>query len=433
MVGARGLAKRALVALHKDPHTRLRDQLERGGLHGRELAFAYELAHGVVRRERLIDSILEGVVHRALPSGPALKVVLRLGVYQLLFLPGMPSHAAVHETVGLVRQNRGFANALLRRVAGMICDVPADPARPRDELPLDEHRSFRVPRSLPEDEVERSAVLHSVPEWLARRITDQHGPAGFAQVAEAASAKPTVYLRSRGPADALAAELQAEGVEVDARQGSDLLAWTGGGSPFDTGVFRRGAFVAQDPTAVAAARALPCSRGDRVIDLCAAPGTKTTLLADRVGSTGKVYAYDPDDGRRQRIVENVERTRLSDVVEVVADKRSLRPADGVLADVPCSNTGVLGRRVEVRGRLAASIFEGLCQLQGQILREAIELARPGGHVVYSTCSIDDEENHGVVDEVVAERPDVTLLESCLTLPRQGRHDGGYFAVLRRSG
>jgi len=435
LVSARGLALHALVALHKGRRERLRSELEGRGLEGRDLAFAFELAHGVVRRERLLDHILRGFAHRGLPKDPSLRIALRLGVYQLLFVPGMPTHAAVHETVELVRQNKGFANAMLRHVAGAVRDVAADPARERQQLPLARERSFELAKPLPEDELERLAIVHSLPDWLAQRFGEQHGIEGLRRIAAAASATPGIYLRAGidVPRETLRAELIGHEVEVEDCEHERLLRWSGGASPFGSLPFEIGRFVVQDPTAMAAAAAVPCGPGDTVIDLCAAPGTKTTFLAEQVRTGGKVYAFDPDEPRRARIVENVERLRLQSVVEVVRDSSSLQPAHCVLADVPCSNTGVLGRRVEVRGRLKPEVFDELPTLQREILDRAIALTRPGGHVVYSTCSIDREENDAVVAAAQQAHADLELVESHLTLPQAGAHDGGFYAVLRRGG
>jgi len=189
----------------------------------------------------------------------------------------------------------------------------------------------------------------------------------------------------------------------------------------------------QDPTAMRAAQAVPCKPGDTVVDLCAAPGTKTTWLAECVQPNGRVFAYDIDEQRLGRIGENAQRLRLTDVIQLVVNANDLPVADGVLADVPCSNSGVLGRRVEARRRLSPETFAELPKLQGELLKQAIELTKPGGHTVYSTCSIDREENQDVVDAALAKHADLAMIESKLTLPAAGQHDGGFFAVLRRRG
>ena len=435
MANARALALRALVALERGRSERLRPELDGRGVEGRDLAFAYELSHGVVRRERFLDFVLEGFAHRGLPKDPQLRVALRMGAYQLLFVPGMPAHAAVHETVQLVRANKGFANAMLRNLAQALAPRGADPNAPTRELELGPTRVLVLPEPMPDDEVDRLALQHSLPDWFAQRVAEQHGIEGLRSVAAAASATPGIFLRASAAVDLgdLRGELDAAEVAVEVGDHSRLLQWTGGESPFDTEAFRAGRFVVQDPTALAAVESVPCRPGDTVVDLCAAPGTKTTWLAERVGGDGRVFAYDPDARRRERIADNIVRLGQQRIVTIVADPAALpESCDCVLADVPCSNTGVLGRRVEARRRLRPETFGELAALQRELLQQAIGLARPGGHVVYSTCSIDADENEAVVADVLSAATEpCERLASHLTLPVADRHDGGFFAVLRR--
>jgi 16S rRNA (cytosine967-C5)-methyltransferase len=433
MADARAVALRALVALERGETQRLRDALGTHALPPRDQAFAFELAHGVLRRERLLDHVLLGLAHRGLPEDPRLVAALRLGAYQLTFVPGMPTHAAVHATVQIVRSNKGFANAVLRGIARAIEERPA--ADERRDLVIGPDRVLRLARPLPDDEALRLAVVHSLPDFLVERWVTAFGIEAARGIAAAASAIPGVFLRvaaARDPA-ALTADLTAAGVEVTTTAHERMLRWSGGSSPFATAAFRDGAFVVQDPTAAAAAAALPCRPGDVVVDLCAAPGTKTTALAERVRPGGRVFAFDVDAARRQRIVENVARLRLGEVVQIVDDASTLPRADAVLADVPCSNSGVLARRVEVRRRLQPTTFAEMASLQRRLLAQALRLCKPGGVVLYSTCSIDPEENDAVVDGLLADgtMPRATALRRCLTLPKAGECDGGWFALLRR--
>jgi 16S rRNA (cytosine967-C5)-methyltransferase len=434
MTSARAVALRALLTLAHGRGERLREALDGRGLEPRDQAFAFELAHGVVRRERLLDHVLAGLAHRGIPKEAPLAIALRLGVYQLLFVPGMPAHAAVHETVELVRANKGFANAMLRGVARAIVDREA--GAPTHELALGPTRTLVLPKPLPADEAARLAIVHSLPDFLLARWRTQLPPGELAGVAAAASATPSVFLRvtkAFEPA-ALAADLAAAGVVTALGPHPRLLRWTGGASPFATAAFRSGRFVVQDPTALAAVAAVPCAPGDTVVDLCAAPGTKTTWLAEQVRPGGRVFAFDIDPARAVRIGENVARLGLESTVQVVAAAAALPVADAVLADVPCSNTGVLARRVEVRQRLTPAVFAELAAVQRALLARALALCKPGGHVVYSTCSIDREENDDVVAAALATpaSPRCEVLATRLTLPRAGEHDGGWFAVLRRA-
>ena len=435
MVTARAAALQALVDLDRGREDRLRAALDAAGLQGRDRGLANELAHGVLRRERLLDHVLEGLAARGLPRDPRLRLVLRLGAYQLLFVGGMPAHAAVNETVQLVRGNRGFANAMLRQIARRIELRAADPAAVTTELPLSPTRTLLLPAPLPEDLGERLAIEHSLPDFLVLRWRRQFGDEALPGIAAATSAVPGVYLRVAATVsrDALFAALAAEGVTTERVHHDRLLRWTGGESPFGTKAYEQGWFAVQDPTALAAAEAVPCVPGDRVIDLCAAPGTKTGVLAERVRPGGTVFAADPDDRRRERIAENVARLGLRDEVKIVPDADLPGDVDAVLADVPCSNSGVLARRVEVRRRLQPSTFADLAALQGRILERAASLVRPGGHVVYSTCSIDREENEANVAAFLAGEAGryFALLSQATTLPQAGLCDGGFVAVLRR--
>jgi 16S rRNA (cytosine967-C5)-methyltransferase len=434
MVSARAVALHALVALERGRIERLREGLQNDRLDGRDQAFAFELAHGVVRRQRLLDHIVAGLAHRGLPKDAQLRCALQLGAYQLLFVPGMPKHAAVHATVELVKSNRGFANALLRRLADAVLDRAAEVGAATTELPLPGSRALRLPAPLPDDAATRLAIVHSLPDFLLERWAQHFAPGEVEQIAAAASAVPDVFLRPKiGRVEAVRSALATAAVETGPAADSRLMRWVGGNSPFATAAFQTGQFVVQDPTALLAAAAVPVKAGDTVVDLCAAPGTKTTFLAEQVAPGGRVFAFDIDPRRRKSIVENVERLRLGEVVTIVADAAQLPIADAVLVDVPCSNTGVLGRRVEVRQRLAESTFAELAELQGSLLQQAIALCRPGGTVVYSTCSIDREENDDVVAAALAApgMPKLEVAARTLTLPLAGERDGGFFAVLRR--
>jgi 16S rRNA (cytosine967-C5)-methyltransferase len=434
MASARAVALHALVELDRGRVERLRDGLADAGLSPRDRAFAFELAHVVARRRRLLDHVLAGLCQRGLPPDPRLRNVLRLGAAQLLFVAGMPRHAAVFETVGLVRGNRGFANAVLRRIADAVADRDAvDPLR---ELPLGPGRCCALAAPLPADELDRLALVHSLPDFLLRRVAAEHGLDGARAVAAAASAPADVYLRLLADVDAqaLRAELAAAGVELQATDHPLAWRWSGGASPLATAAFHRGAFLVQDPTALRAAEAVPCRPGDCVLDLCAAPGAKTARLAERVRPGGKVVAFDVDPVRRRRIAENVARLHLQDVVRIAGAPADLPSGcDAVLADVPCSNSGVLGRRVEVRDRLQPDTFAQLAAVQRPLLVQALQACRPGGAVVYSTCSIDGEENGAVVRAVLADlqAPRAELVGEQTTLPCAGAYDGGYVAVLRR--
>lgn len=432
---ARRVACRALLALEKGRTQRLDQTLDGAELSVDDRGLARELAYGVERNRELLDAVLATFVTRALPRDPLPLVVLRLGAYQILFLSRVPPHAAVNETVGLLsaRHGRGFVNAVLRQLVGAVVERDADTLADR-EITLVAGRALVAPRAaLPDrqqDRVGHLAVRYSLPRFLMQRWCDRYGDAAE-QIAAASSRTPSVWLRARRDegATALATALAAAGVETEPGDEPLSLRWTGGVSPFATSLFAEGRFVAQDPTAMAAVAALAAVPGETILDLCAAPGTKATALAEAVGTSGKVYAYDANPARRPRIADNAHRLRLRDILLVVDDLATVPEVDAVLVDAPCSNTGVLARRVEVRRRLSPAMIDGLVVVQRRLLEEALGRVRAGGRVLYSTCSIEPEENETLVASVVANRGHVELQRSIL--PDPPHHDGGFHALVRR--
>ncbi len=429
-MSARGTALRVLQQLEKGRIERVADELERADLEPRDRALANDLVLGVLRNERFLDFVLAGLVARRLPKDPRSRAALRLGAFQLLLLDGMPPRAAVHETVALLQRERAFANAVLRRLALAIESRPADPARADLEIELSPARTLVVPAPGLAAATDRLALRHSLPDFVVARWRAAHGDAAAAGIAAAASRQPALFLRACGGRTGaeLAELLRSEGIRCAAMP-HPLVVRCDGGAPFGTETFRKGLFVAQDPTAVKAAEAVGAAPGMTIVDLCAAPGTKATLLAERVQPDGIVFAYDLDEHRRRRIADNSERLGLQRWLRIVDRVTDLPRVDAVLADVPCSNSGVLARRVEVRRRLQPDSFATMAAVQRQILQQALGLVRPGGHVVYSTCSIEPEENDAVAAAVAATTGAV-IETSEWTLPAERLHDGGYFAVLR---
>lgn len=434
---ARNAALRALFAVEKGKSERLRTALDSRKLEGRDIGLAWELAQGTERSHQFLDFVLGQFVDRGLPKDPLLLSALRLGAYQLLNLSRTPQHAILNETVGLLQDNRGFANAVLRKLAHSIHERAADPLKPGQEIPLPDGpggaRSlvFAEPALPALGSPEFLASRYGMPGFLVQRWVETLGFADTEMVCTASNLAAQVVLRPtwRCTGDQLVAALAEQGVETSPT-GVDGLMVVESGYPFRGRAFDEGWFIAQDPTAYLAAKAVEAQPGETILDLCAAPGTKTTVLAEDVGAKGHVYAFDTDVPRRRHIVENLERLKLADRATVLENLDTLQPVDRVLVDVPCSNTGVLSRRVEVRRRLRVSTFEDLAVIQRSLLSQALGLCKPGGTVTYSTCSIDAAENREVVDAVVAAHPEWEVVTDRLTVPEPLGCDGGYVATLR---
>jgi 16S rRNA (cytosine967-C5)-methyltransferase len=233
----------------------------------------------------------------------------------------------------------------------------------------------------------------------------------------------------------LLAELLAAGVTALARARPEAIVLEGAGDVGKHASVSEGRASVQDETAMSVAALAGVRPGMRVLDLCAAPGGKATHLAELMGDRGLVVATDASGARLERVRENVARLGLRSVwVAELEDGQppGSTPYESVLADVPCSNTGVLRRRVEVRGRVGSLERASLLELQAKLLRLALARTAPGGTLVYSTCSIEDDENEAMVKALLAERPgEVELASEHLVLPRRGGGDGGYAAVLKR--
>lgn len=421
----------------------------------RDLDLNREIVLGVLRHRGALDAIVGSCSTRPVESmDPVTRNALRIGAYQIGWLDRVPRHAAVDTSVELVRAGRqpraaGFVNAVLRKVAALCLDARPgegddDPRRsaPRGDgthVPLAEP-VFPDPEK---DLAAHLAARWSHPRWMVERLLARRTPAEARQVLAAGIARPPLSLRpAEGRAPALREALAARGIAVE-DEGPCLLV-RGAGRVEDLPGFAEGSFAVQDATAAEVVPALGPTKGARVLELCAAPGGKTFALAEAVGPEGAVLAVDLPGERVEAMRAEAVRRGLSNVALVEADATDAsalpsgvagRGKPGfwfVLLDAPCSNTGVLAKRVEARWRLAGpEEIADLARLQLRLLRVAAGRARRGGRVVYATCSIDPEENEEVVRAFLAESPDFVLESELTTLPVSGRRDGGYRAVLVR--
>ncbi|MHC4811821.1 MAG: transcription antitermination factor NusB [Planctomycetota bacterium] len=442
----RRIALQALTEVESGRASRLQNALTAdvlAGLDERDRAFARELSQGTERQHLLLDFVLSQLVAKELPRDPEVLSALRLGAYQLMFLWRVQAHAAVHETVALIPHHKGFLNAVLRNLARRIRDGGPGTELGQRALALPGATGprtllFDEPVLPPKNTPERLSVLHGLPSFLVARWFENLGPDGARQACEASSATPTMTLRPThraGGGAVLAAKLAAEGVTTRPLGEGELLVWEGGSSPLAGQAFGDGWLMVQGPAARAAAAAVAAQPGECVLDLCAAPGTKTVCLAEAVGPEGRVLAVDTDHERRRKIGENIRRVGVEQQVLILDDQDALRtlptPSATIhraLVDAPCSNTGVLARRLEVRRRISVTAIQELARAQAELLRQGLAHCRgPRSRVVYSTCSLEPEENQEVVAAVVS--PSWRLAEERLTLPRAPTGDGGYFAIL----
>jgi 16S rRNA (cytosine967-C5)-methyltransferase len=406
-----------------------------------------ELAFGVVRREITLDVLLARLVRRSMSDlEPPLRSILHLGLYQLVFADQIPPHAAVHETVELAKTAgrlrwAGFVNGVLR-AATRLCTDQFSAESSREAVPVGTGR-FRLLSEpvFPEPDADFLGYFRNAygyPEWLARRWTQRWPPIVLHRIGQWQRSPAPVFVRVnvlRTTRDDLLKQFLDAGLDASPAESPEAIRVSSGGRIEGWPGFDAGLFSVQDLSAMHAARRLAPQPGERILDLCAAPGGKACHLAELMGDVGEILAVDVVPSRLDRIVDNVRRLGTTTVHALLAaeDGHDLPrgPFDRVLADVPCSNTGVLGRRPEVLHHLTPNLITELSRLQLELLHRAAQRVRPGGRVLYSTCSIEAEEDEQVVQTFLDQRPQFRLVEASLLLPGDPA-DGGYQALLERT-
>jgi len=411
---------------------------------------AADLAYGVIRRLGTLDAVIAAFARRPLDQlEPGVRQVLRLGVYQLLFLDRVPAHAAVNESVRLARATgkgraAGFVNALLRNVAREVAFSAApDSARPRESFALRSDRACTFGRPIlppPRRPAEHLAAAASYPSWLVGRWLARYGTSGGREMLELGNDVPPVFIRPnahRTSPEDLVAALKGEGIDtVPSPTGRTLRL------PPHTRVgqlvsFDKGLFQVQDDASAAVAPFLDPRPGEEVLDLCAAPGGKTCHMAELMQNQGRIVAVDSSGKRLERVAENFRRLDLSIIAIVESEGANFAGRyperfDRVLLDAPCSNTGVLRRRVEARWRLSDKALTGLVRQQRALLTAALRCLKPGGTLVYSTCSLEPEENGELVRSVLRSAREFSLDGEEQRLPERDGGDGVYMARVLRT-
>jgi 16S rRNA (cytosine967-C5)-methyltransferase len=393
---------------------------------------AHAIAAGVLRRRRALDRELrQALGGRWHTTEPELKDLLRIGTYQLRHLR-VPAYAAVQTTVAaagtLGRARVGFVNAVLRRLADGRAGGPTD--GPRDEW--SDGPADRVTARSP-NAAAGLARQYSHPAWLVRRWLERYdAPTVTALLQHDNRHPPLVIQPAAWPLEHLTQALERAGHAWTSAGGQAPGLALRGVRPAELPGFAEGAFVVQGPAQARLLAHAAVPPGATVWDCCAAPGGKTAMLARR----GPVAASDRRADRMGRLRETVRRTAPG-VVLFAADARRppLRPGsvDVVWLDAPCSATGMIACHPDARWRLSPRRIEVLRRLQGALLEGVATVVRPGGLMIYSTCSIEPEENEQQVEALLRGRAEFGRARADLTLlPTDTGSDGGYVAVLRRS-
>ena len=435
---ARQLAFETIRAtFEREAHTELafRQAADAAGLDGRERAQAQRLSYGAVQRRGTIDAALERLVDRPLREiDPPVLAGLRLGVYELLFADGTPDHAAVDQAVELVKRAgaphaSGFVNAVLRRVG-----------REREAL---------VEALLSDDSTpESAAVKHSAPLWLAQMWWRELGPEDARSLLAACNEPQESAFRVntlRTDPESVLARLRDAGVTASGAPyaAMDQIKRTGSEWPLGAAemIVVEGQTGGLVPELIAAGELTPQSRGsaavvevldpqpgEHILDLCAGPGIKTGQIAARMGDRGEVISVESDPERAAEVAAQATRLGLRSVTVIEADATEAGMAPGfdrVLLDAPCSDLGALASRPDARWRKSPATIERLVEVQSELLQRGLEALRPGGTLVYSTCTISKRENEDAIDAEysVQLRPDRDRTTGFF-IGRMKRDDGG---------
>jgi 16S rRNA (cytosine967-C5)-methyltransferase len=434
----------------------LRAQLD-GTVKAEDAGLSTELVLGVLRWQRLLDFLIDR--HLKKPASVAdieVSVALRLGAYQLLFLDRVPARAAVHESVELVKRARKrsaatLVNAVLRQVAKEASSRGSPGERIAGLLPAD------LPLA------ERMGIRYSHPTWMVDRWLRIYGEEKARSLLEANNRAPVIsgYLFESQRGEEALSSLRTANFRVEpGRLLRDAFVLEGG-NPSASEAVRRGWVALQDEASQAVPRLVAADRGNSVLDLCAAPGGKTLLLARAVGPEGTVIAVDLHEHRARAMKERFERAEVRNVETAVLDGTQPLPFertfDRILVDVPCSGTGTLARHPEIRWKLRAEDLADLHARQAALLCNALPHLAPRGRLVYSTCSLEPEENEMVVREVLGKLGNAfqiadprsglegmlqesVQIESLIgpdgffrTFPPQHGTDGFFAAVIERQG
>ena len=434
---ARETALRVLVSCRTNgawADAALKAQLSRDGLSGQEAALCSRIVYGVVQNQLLLDFYLAAYCsqkpgHLQTP----LLDILRIGAYQILFLDKIPDSAAVNTSVELAKlakrgQASGLVNAVLRKLSKNKNDLPLIPERDADRY---------------------LSIKYSHPKWLVKRLLNILGreeTEAFLQ-ANNGVAPLTVQINPlKTTKEELIAELAESGVTAAAHAWvPDCLELSGTGDLTALSAFREGKFLVQDPAARLVSLAAAVQPGQKILDVCAAPGGKSFSAAFAMRDQGTILSCDLHENKLKRIRDGAQRLGLTCIETATADGRIANPEwvqgfDVVFVDAPCSGLGIIRKKPDTRYKKADDLFT-LPVVQAAILENASTYVRPGGTLIYSTCTILPEENEQVADAFLTEHPDFSrenfalpdgTADSQLTLwPQRHGTDGFYICRMKR--
>ena len=425
MSNGRRVAANALLRVEKDgaySNLVLNDAIKSASLDKSEASFVSALFYGVLERKITLDYYIKKLSKLSIKKiSPLTLMVLRTGLYQILYMDKIPDSAAVNEAVKIIKHSKearssGFVNAVLRNA---LRDLP----------------------SLPKPEsAEDISVIYSCDVSLCEKLIEYYGIKNTIEILSCSLEKSKLYIRVnplKTSVDELVSLLSADGIMCEKTELEYCLCLKNSGSIETNKLYKQGYFHVQDISSQICATTLDAKEGHVVLDTCAAPGGKTFTIAENMKNKGALTSCDLHPHRVKLIADGAGRLGLSIINAFVSDASVLvqdwvLKFDRVLCDVPCSGSGIISRKPDIKYKDFSS-FSDLTDLQYKILSNGFKYLKTGGKIVYSTCSILRDENESVIEKFLSENPDAAFLSMHTYLPHIDNTDGFFIAVLEKRG
>jgi len=409
-----------------------------------------ELSFGVTRRRLTLSYIISNFLKKPIKKlQPTVEFALLTGAYQLLFLSKIPPYAAINETVKSIKEKSPHSAALVNAVLHRIHESIEEKTSDKPPSLLDPQKTILTPNGPtilkipilphPSETIKHLTVQFSVTEFFVEKLRSQFSEEQTQEILMSSITPPPFTIRAntlKTSRTELKKSLIKSAIKVEDGKHPSALIIKFPGDITQLRQFQEGLFYVQDESAMMVVDALSLQKGLCILDACAAPGGKTSAIAELLRNTGFLVAVDNDFKRLLAMKENL--TRLGAVASLLcADTTLLSKTlntlfDRVLLDAPCSNSGVLRRRLEARYRITQENLNSLTALQKRLLDGVAPLTKPGGILLYATCSILKDENEKRVEEFLKDHPEFTMGKKRLGLPKTNGHDGFFFSQLVRN-
>jgi 16S rRNA (cytosine967-C5)-methyltransferase len=386
--------------------------------------FVRELVYGVLENKLYLDYLLEQLITRGTKGlKPPVITILRMGLYQLIFMDSVPEYAAVDESVKLARRmcfgQVGLINAVLRNYL-----------RKKDKLKEPDDET---------DPVKRLKYQYSYDPWIVDLWNQQYGHERAAEIMESCNQKPPMFIRVNHlkiSTSTLAEKLKERGLEVQEYDKSERVLIVKGRDVIELPEYEEGLFSVQDAASVLAMEALAPKKDDVIVDVCAAPGGKSLACAEMMGNVGRIIAFDLYDNKLKHLRKDAERLDATIVETAVFDAMKVNKdlvgiADRVICDVPCTGLGVIRRKPEIKFKVVSNSGRDLAKKQLAILEASANYLKGGGFLMYSTCTINSIENKDVIGKFLKKHQNFDLIRSRQLLPTSDGTDGFYYCKMKK--